>query len=110
MLFHKPSNVPQVRLEWSRIQSVFPMKLAAEFRNPHVQIASTSNQLVIDGKALFRHPRLPDRLHQSTEVVEQCQVGQLAQEVCHLVVALGEVQVSAHISFDCHCNVAACQK
>ena len=89
---------------------MFPVKLAAKFRNTHVQIASAGDQLVVDGKALFRHPRLPDRLHQSTEVVEQRQVGQLAQEVCHLIVALGEVQVSAHVSFDCHCNVAACQK
>jgi len=108
MFLHEPSNVPQVRLQWSRIQAVLTIQLTSEFSDPHVQIASSSNELVIDGKALLRHPGLPDGLHQSTKVVEQCQVGQLAQKVGHLVVALGEVQVSPKVSFNGNCNVAAC--
>jgi len=67
---------------------VLTMKLATKFCDSHVQIPRSSNELIVDGQALLRHPSLPDCLHQSTEVVEQCQVRQLAQEVSHLIVAL----------------------
>ena len=110
VFFYKSSNVPQVCFEWSRIQAMLTKKLATKLCNAHVQIASSGNQLIVDGKALLRHPSLPDCLHQSTEVVEQRQVGQLAQKVGHLVVALGKVQVGAQVSLDRNCDVAACSK
>jgi len=89
---------------------VLTMKLAAKFRNSQVEIARSGDQLVIDRKALLRHPRLPYRLHQSTEVVEQRQVGQFAQKVGHLIVALGKVEVGAQVSFDGNCDVASCHE
>lgn len=107
MFFRESSNVPQVHLEWQGIQTMLAMQLAVKFRDSHVQITSSSNQLVIDGKALLRHPSLPDGFHQGTEVVEQRQVGQLAQKIGHLVVALGKVEVGAQVAFNCHSNMAA---
>jgi len=108
MFFDESSDVPQVHFQRLRIQTVLTMKLTLQLRDSHVQIASSSDQLIIDGKALLRHPSLPDGLHQRTEVVEQRQVRQLAQKVGHLVVAFRKVEVSAQVSFNGNCNVAAC--
>ena len=108
VFFDKSPNIPQVSFERLRIQAVLTMKLTAQFCNSHVQVASSSNQLVIDRQTLLRHPSLPDCLHQSTEVVEQCQVRQLAQKVGHFVVAFGKVKVGAQVSLDGNCDVAAC--
>ena len=73
----------------------------------HCTVPDARLQLLPDRQPLFRHPRLPDALHERAEVVEDGHIGQLAQEVGHVVVALGEVHVHVHVSLDRQRYVAA---
>ena len=73
-------------------------------------IPDTGRQLFPDRQPLLRHPRLPDALHERPEVIEDGQIGQFAQEVCHVVVALGEVHVGVHVTLHGQRDVATWQR